>query len=138
VQQPEKAAPKTEAQRRRSLGFVRHRGVVESQALQRVTNAPVVGAVGRVNAAEHHGADLTVTRKGNGGRTAGVGHGVAHPGVGHVLDASGQISHVARAQEAGGQIGGENTPTSVTSKSAPVDIMRMRSPVRTEPSTTRT
>jgi hypothetical protein len=48
VEQPEEAAPETEAERGRRLGLVVQRRVVELQLVQRVTQIRVVRAVDRV------------------------------------------------------------------------------------------
>ena len=107
VQEPQEPAAEAEAQGGAGLGFKSQRRVVELQFFQRVLQVGVVGAVGRVDAAEHHrrhGAETGQRfRRGARGRSDGI----AHAGVPHGLDAGGQVAHLAGFQlVAGGQAGG--------------------------------
>ena len=60
VQQAKEAAAETEAQRGAGLQLKGEGGVVQLQLFQRVLQVGVLGTVGGVDAAEHHGLDLTV------------------------------------------------------------------------------
>ena len=107
VEQAEETAAETEAQSRTGLQLKGQGGVVQLQLFQRVLQIGVLGTVGGVDAAEHHGLDLTVAGQSLGGRVVGKGDGIAHPGILHRLDAGGQVADLTgRKLAAGGQVGG--------------------------------
>ena len=68
------------------------------QLFQRVPQVGVFAAVLGVNAAVHHALGGPVARQGLRRRGGGVGDGVTHLGVLHVLDAGGEIAHLAGLQ----------------------------------------
>ena len=107
MEQTQKAAPEAKAQGRRGLGVKAEGGVVELQLFQSVLQVGVFGAVGGVDAAEHHGGHLAVAGQGLGGGVGSQGDGIAHPGIPDVLDAGGEVAHLAGLQlGAGGEGGG--------------------------------
>ena len=67
VQQPQEAAPEAKAQGHGGLRLKGEGGVVELQLFQSVPQIGVVGAVGGVDAAEHHGLHRPVARQRLGG-----------------------------------------------------------------------
>ena len=107
VEQAQEAAAEAKAQRGTGLKFKGQGSVVQLQLFQRVLQVGVLGTVGGVDAAEHHGLDLTVAGQGLGGGTVCQRDGIAHAGVLHGLDAGGQVADLAGLQlAAGGQAGG--------------------------------
>ena len=106
VQQAQKPAAEAVAQRHRRLRVKGEGGVVHAQLLQRVAQVVVIRAVGGVDAAEHHRRDLAIAGQGLVGRARRVGDGVAHAGVGHVLDGGGDVAHVAGIERVAGRIAG--------------------------------
>ena len=98
MQKPQKTAAESKAQSCGRLRLVKEGGVVELKLLQSVPQVIVLGPVRRIQAAVHHGRHLFIARK---GRVAGIRpicDRIAHPGIPHILDAGGQISHHARGQ----------------------------------------
>ena len=66
-----------------------------------------MGAVRRVDTAEHHGLHRPVALQGLFGGPVLQGDGVAHPGLAHVLDGGGDVPHLPGVQGLGGlQVGG--------------------------------
>ncbi len=106
VQQAKEAAAETEAQRGAGLQLKGEGGVVQLQLFQCILQVGVLGTVGGVDAAEHHGLDLTVAGQCFGGGIIGQRDGVAHAGVLHGLDAGGQIADLTSLQlGTGGKVG---------------------------------
>jgi hypothetical protein len=64
VQEPQEAAPETEAERDRRLGLVEERRVVQPQLLERVAQLRILVAFDRIEAGEHH--RLQFLEAGNG------------------------------------------------------------------------
>ena len=107
VEQAQEAAAEAKAQCGTGLKFKGQGSVVQLQLFQRVLQVGVLGTVGGVDAAEHHGLDLTVAGQGLGGGAVCQCDGIAHAGVLHGLDAGGQVADLAGLQlAAGGQAGG--------------------------------
>ena len=107
VEQAQEAAAEAKAQRGTGLKLKGQGSVVQLQLFQRVLQVGVLGTVGGVDAAEHHGLDLTVAGQGLGGGAVCQCNGIAHAGVLHGLDAGGQIADLTGLQlAAGGQAGG--------------------------------
>jgi len=102
MEQTEESAAEPEAERRRSLGLVEERRVVELKLGHARLELLVIGGVDRVDAGEHHRADLL--ESGQRRRTGGldVGDGVAHLGVGGALEVGQQIAHAPGGQLVGG------------------------------------
>ena len=107
MQQTQEAAAEAEAQRGAGLQFKGQGGVVQLQFFQRVLQVGVLGTVGRVDAAEHHGLDLTVAGQRFCGGALCQRDSIAYAGVLHRLDAGGQVAYLTGLQlGAGGQGGG--------------------------------
>ena len=94
MQQPQKAAAKTKAQRLADFGLVMQRGVVELELFQRIAQRFVLAGFRRVEARKDLRLDFLETGQRLGGgksRTAGTrldhGHGVADLGGLQLLDA---------------------------------------------------
>ena len=98
VQQTKEAAAEAEAKGDGAFRLVAHGGVVELQLFQRVPQVLIFGAVGGVDAGEHHGLGGTVAGQGLGGGILHAGDGVADPGVRHGFDGSGDVAHFTGAQ----------------------------------------
>ena len=138
VQEPEEPGTEAEAERVRALGLPRQRGVVERQLLERLAKLGEALGVDREEAAEDHRLDVAVAgqRLRRGARPRR--HGVANAQLRDVLDAGDQVSDVAgaklldrphrRREEADLVDLGADEPT----------IVRIASPLRKTPSTTRT
>src|SRR5262249_170434 len=106
VQEPEEAAPESEAQRARSLGLVGERRVVQPESLERFPEVGVLVAVDRVEPAEHHGLRLAIA----GQRTAAArrtGHWFADLRFANVLDARDEIADLAGSEGGDGREGGQ-------------------------------
>ena len=101
VQQTKEAAAEAEAEGDGIFLRVAHRGVVQLQFFQRVTQIAVFRAVRRVHAGEDHRLRLMVARKRLGCRIFHARDGVAHAGVGDSLDGGCEISDLARAETFG-------------------------------------
>ena len=69
VEQAQEAAAEAKAQRGTGLKFEGQGSIVQLQLFQRVLQVGVLGTVGGVDAAEHHGLDLAVAGQGLGGGT---------------------------------------------------------------------
>ena len=107
MEQAQEAAAEAKAQSGTGLKFKGQGSIVQLQLFQRVLQVGVLGTVGGVDAAEHHGLDLTVAGQGLGGGAVCQCDGIAHAGVLHGLDAGGQVADLAGLQlGAGGQAGG--------------------------------
>ena len=98
VQHTKEAAAEAEAQRHRGFRLEGEGRVVQLQLFQRVTQIGVLAAVLGVDAAVDHGLDGTVAGQGLGSGIGGIGDGVAHTGVLHVLDGSSEIADLAGLQ----------------------------------------
>ena len=98
VEHTEEAAAEAEAQRNGGFRLEGQGGVVELELLQRVPQVGVLAAVLRVDTAVDHGLGGTVAGQRLGGGGGGVGDGVAHLRVLHVLDAGGEVAHLAGLQ----------------------------------------
>ena len=98
MEHPQKSAAEAEAQRHGALRLEGQAGVIELELLQRVPQVGILAAVLGVNAAVHHGLGGPVARQRLTGGVRRVGDGIAHLGVLHVLDAGGEISHLAGLQ----------------------------------------
>ncbi len=94
VQQAEKAAAKTEAQRDGIFRLVKKCGVVELQLAEGVAQRFVFVRLHGKKSREDHGLDGFKAGQGSGG-ARGIGDGVAHAGVGHLLDVGDDEAHVA-------------------------------------------
>ena len=130
MEQAQEAAAEAKAQRGTGLKFKGQGSVVQLQLFQRVLQVGVLGTVGGVDAAEHHGLDLTVAGQGLGGGAVCQCDGVTHAGVLHGLDAGGQVADLTGLQLAAGGSGlvAPMWPTSTSVNSAPVAIILMVSP----------
>ena len=95
VEHAQKAAAEAEAQRHRGFRLEGQAGVVQLELLQRVPEVGVLAAVLGVDAAVHHGLGGAIAGQRLRGGLGGVGDGVAHAGVLHVLDAGGEVAHLA-------------------------------------------
>ena len=97
----QKSAAETKAQRHGGFRFKGEGGVVELELFQGVPQVGILGAVLGIHAAVDHGLDRTVTGQGLGGGTVGFGDGVAHPGILHVFDGGGEVTHLAGGEGVG-------------------------------------
>jgi hypothetical protein len=101
VQQAEEPAAEPEPERVARLRLVDQRGVVQPQLVQRVAQFRVIVPVHRVQAGEHHRPGVVVAGQRLGRGMARAGHGVAHPGLAHVLHAGDQVTDLASGQAVG-------------------------------------
>ena len=76
------------------------------QLFQSVPQVGVVGPVGGVDAAEHHGLHRPVTLQRLCGGAVLQGDRIAHPGLAHVLDGGGDVAHLPGAEGVGRLQGG--------------------------------
>ncbi len=102
VQKAQEAAAEAEAESSGGLRFKGQRRVVELQFFQRFLQVFIVGSVGGIDAAEHHGVDLAVTGQGFFCRAVGQGDRIAHTGLGDGLDGGRDIADFPGAQAPGG------------------------------------
>lgn len=137
VQKSQEAHAEAEAEGMRGLGLPHERRVVQRQLLQRLLQGLVLVAVDGKEAREHHGLRLAVAGKGLVHAAVGHGDRVAHLHLAHVLEARDQVAHLAHIECLLGTSWGCRAPTSSTSVSVPVAIMRILSPFLMRPSTTR-
>ena len=63
MQQTQETAAKTKTQRRRNLGFIRERRIVELEPLQGIAQNLVVIRINRINPAEDHWLERLVARQ---------------------------------------------------------------------------
>ena len=98
MQQSKEAAAEAEAQGDGTLHFVAHGGVVELQLFQSIPQVLILGAVGGIDAGEHHGLYRPVAGQRLLGRILHSGDGVAYLGVGHGFDGGGDVAHFAGPQ----------------------------------------
>ena len=94
VQQAEKSAAKTEAERDGVFRLVEESGVVELQFSERVAQHFVIAGVHREKSGEDHRLDGFETRQ-RRRRTAGFDDRVAHARIGHALDVGDDEADVA-------------------------------------------
>ena len=95
---PEEAAAEAEAERRRRLGLVEERGVVQPQLLQRLAQLRILVALDRVEPGEDHRLQLLEAGKRLGGGPRHLGDGVAELRVGHALDVRDDEADLADAE----------------------------------------
>ncbi len=139
MQKAQEAAAEAKAQGSGGFRLVGKGGIIELQFFQRFPQIRVLGAIRRINAAEHHGIDLPVAGQCFGGGAGSQRDGVAHAGIGHCLDAGGEITDLTSLQLGTGErLVAPMWPTSTSVNSAPVAIIRTVSPGLTVPSKTRT
>jgi hypothetical protein len=99
VQQAQKAAPETEAQRARRLRLVDKGRIVQFQLLQGIAKEREVISLHGIDACKNHGLGLAITREGFDVHTLRLGcDGVSHFCLGDLLDARDQITHLSRGQ----------------------------------------
>src|SRR6266481_4450159 len=85
VQQAEKAAAKAETERNRIFRLVKERGVVQFQFAERIAQRLVLIGKDRKQSGKDHRFDGFKTGK-RGSGAVGIGDGIAHARVGHILD----------------------------------------------------
>ena len=95
VEKPQKAAAEAEAQGSGGFRLIGKGSVIELQLFQCLPQIGIFGAIGRVDAAEHHGIDAAVAGKRCGSGVFGTGDGIAHTGIGNGFDAGGEIANLA-------------------------------------------
>ena len=95
MQQPEKAAAETEAERRRGLHLVGKTRVVEAELAHGGAQRFEISGIDREQAAEHHRNGGTEAGQWRVDRPFFVGDGVADTGVGHFLDRGGEKADLA-------------------------------------------
>ena len=105
VEQAQKAAAEAEAQGFTGFRLKAQGSIVEFQLFQRIPQIRILGAVRRINAAEHHGLRFPVTGQRGVRRIVVQGHGVAHCGIGDVLNGSGNVAHFPGGELLGGDGG---------------------------------
>ena len=86
VQQAEKAAPESEAERDRAFRLEEEGGVVELEFFQSIAQQGVLVRIDGIDAGEDHRLDLFKAGQGVGGGARVLGDGVADARVGDVLD----------------------------------------------------
>ncbi len=101
MEQAEEADAEAEAQRRRGLGLVDQRGVVELELVQGLAQVRVVGAVERVETREDHRLRVLVAAEGLGRTVLQAGDGVTDLGLTDVLHAGDDVAHLADADAVG-------------------------------------
>src|SRR5215510_10585341 len=110
VEHAQKAAAEAVAEGERGLGLVVEGRVVEAELFQGVAQALVVRVLDGIEAGEDHGLGVAVARAGRRGGAEHVGDRLAHLGVGHPLDGSGEETDLARAELLHlAHVGGEDT-----------------------------
>ncbi len=97
VEQPEKTAAKTEAERDRAFRLIDEGGIVHPQLADGGLQMLEVGGVDRINSAEDHRMNFLETGQRLLRRMALVGHGVADLHLGGGLDIGDDVADVARA-----------------------------------------
>ena len=102
MQQAQKAAAEAKAQSHRGFRLEGEGGVVELQFFQGVPQVRIVGAVRRIDAAEHHRLHRPVSSQRLSCGTVRQGNGVAHSGVAHILDRGGDIAYLSGIQRLSG------------------------------------
>ena len=95
---PRKPQRKPKPSGRAGLHLPGEAGVVQAQARDGGAQVFEVGGVGGEQAAEHHRLHLLEAGQRLGGGAALVGQGVAHRGVGHLLDGGGEEADLAGAE----------------------------------------
>ena len=98
VQQAQETAAEAKAQGSTGFRLKTQRCIVELQFFQCVLQVWVVGAVCRVDAAEHHRGDGAETGHRLRRGVIGQRNGIAHTGIPHGLDAGGQVADLASLQ----------------------------------------
>ena len=98
MEQAQEAAAEAKAQCGTGLKFKGQGCIVQLQLFQCILQVGVLGTVGGVDAAEHHGLDLTVAGQRLRSGAVGQRDGIAHAGVLHGLDAGGQIADLTSLQ----------------------------------------
>ena len=98
VQQAEKSAAETEAERGGTFRLKEERRVVEPQFFQRFAQCGVLMRVHGVEAGKDHGLEFFKAGKRLNGGTRIVGNGVADLGVGHVFVVGDNEADFARDQ----------------------------------------
>ena len=98
MQQAEEADAEAEAERVAALGIVDERGVVELQAVERVSELGVLVAVDREQAGEHHRLDFAVAGKRLGGAVLRERDGIADLHERRVLEAGDEVADLAHAE----------------------------------------
>ena len=98
VEHTQKSAAETKAQRHRGLGLEGQRGIVQLEFFQCIAQVGVFGAVLGINTAVNHGLCGTITGQCFACRTGSLGDGIAHLGVVHILDGSGEITDLTGNQ----------------------------------------
>ena len=138
VEQSEKAAAKTEAERGRAFRLVEKRSVVQAQFVHRVAQVFVLRRIDRVKSGENHRFDFLKTGKRLGDGSRGFGYRVADLHVGDGFDRSGQKADFADAEIVSIGVGrGRLTPIVSTRYSRPVLKKRIFVPFFIVPSMTR-
>ena len=102
VQQTQKSATETEAERHRGLGFVGERGIVELQPLQRVTQVGIIGAVDGIQPRVHHRLGFAVSGQRLRGPVPRAGDGVTDLRLAHIFHTGDQVTDLAHAEADGG------------------------------------
>ncbi len=98
VEQPEKTAAITEAERNGTFRLVNEGGVVHPQLADRGFQVLEIGGVDRVNSAENHRVNFLETGQRLFRRMALIGHGVADLQLRSRLDVGDDVAHVARLE----------------------------------------
>ena len=101
VQQAEKAAAKTEAQRDRAFGLVDERGIVELELFERVAQSVVLAFV-RIEAAVDHRHRFAIAGQRDVRRVAGRGDRVADVDIAQRLDVGDDVADAAEIERLGG------------------------------------
>ena len=101
VEHAQEAAAETKAQGHGRFRLEGEGGVVQLQLFQCVTEVGVLAAVLGVDTAVDHGLGGTIAGQGLSGRIGGIGDGVAHLGVLHVLNGGGEVADLTGLQTVG-------------------------------------
>ncbi len=117
MQEAEETAAKAEAERRRRLGLIGKRRVVEPQLADRGAQILEVGGVDREETAKDDRLRRTKTRERHHSRTSVLSDGVTDASVGHFLDRAGEEAEFAGFElRPVDELGSEHTDS--------VDLMR--------------
>src|SRR3989442_6374985 len=98
VEHAQEAAAESITEGERGLGLEVERAVVELELLEGIAQSLVVGVLDGVEAREDHGLGVAIAGAGLGRGPQDVRDGLAHLGVGHALDGSGEKPDLAGGQ----------------------------------------
>jgi hypothetical protein len=98
-------SPRKPQRNPRRLRLVGEAGVVEAQLLQGLPQVGELVAVDGIEPAEHHGLGVAIAGQRPGGGAGRLGHRLARPGLGHILDPGDEVAGLARAERCHRRVG---------------------------------